>query len=468
MIRLVLIWVFKVKITRKLNLTACLFSLIVLLTQLFSGVVYAQLSPEQLQALSEGALYFNTNDECGSQTQSGGSVATTLTGNDNEQMAYNFFVSKGLNTTQAASVVGNLMTESTMDPTIIQSGGNTDDPSSLTLNTQGWGIAQWTPGDKVLEEAQQYRVTTPIYELATQLTIVWDELSSINLQPNSPPTIQALEQTNTTAAGVLVVLEDFEEGPVWPGATLQYYEDQTDYATRLSYANQALSLYSKSSNNSGTTSSSGTDNNCGSVSLANCSSSASSDDLTDSTVPNASLRQELVCIAEAQLQLWQSQPGYDTANFPYANAGYLDYSGGVYEEWCADFVSWIYNQTDHPLQPDPNWQVAGVDVIMAIAQQGGAFSWHLAGSGYIPQPGDLAVHSFPGQPHAHVNMFISSSGGVSTYIGGDQEGGADDFPPSSPQSTPGSPPSESIVSIQTFDGYWGNDQDTIIGYVAPN
>ena len=286
MIRLVPIWAFKMKITKKLNLTACLFSLVVLLTQLFGGVAYAQLSPAQIQALSEGALYFNTNDECSSQ---GTGSVVTLSGTDNEQEAFNFFVSKGLSDTQAASVVGNLMTESTMDPTIIQSGGNTNDPSSLTLDTQGWGIAQWTPGDKVLEEAQQYGVTTPIYELATQLTIVWDELNSINLQPNSPPTIQALKQTNTTAAGVLVVLEDFEEGPVWPGATLQYYETNTDYSTRLNYANKALTLYGGSSNNSGTTSSSGTDNDCGSVSLANCSSSASSGDLTDSTVPNASL-----------------------------------------------------------------------------------------------------------------------------------------------------------------------------------
>lgn len=438
---------------------------------LFSSAIADAITPSEQQSLYGNSEYYDPGDSC--TTDNGAS--TILTGSDYEQQAYNYFISQGLSATQAASIVGNLMVESSMNPTVIQTGGNTDDPSTVTGPKVGWGIAQWTPGDKVLTEAQQYGVTTPIYELGTQLTIVWDELNSVSLIRNSPPTIKALEQTNTTADGVLAVLEGFGEGPIspplWPaGTTLQEYENGTDYSTRVADANTALTSYGGSSNNSGSTNSTSVSYNCGSAIFANCNSSTSSGAQTDNSVSNSNLRQELVCLAEAQLQLWQSQPGYNTNNFPYANAGYLNYSQGEYEEWCADFISWIYNQADYPFVADPNWQVAGVKEIISIAQQsGGNFSYHLAGSGYIPQPGDLAIHSFPKRPEGHINMFISSSGGVSTYIGGDQQGGtSQDYPPDPPQSTPGSPPSESIVSTETMDGYWGNSNDTIIGYVSPN
>jgi hypothetical protein len=366
-----------------------------------------------------------------------------------------------------------------MDPTIIQSGGDTNDPSTLTLNTQGWGIAQWTPGDKVLQEAQQYGITTPIYDLATQLNIVWDELNGGSLIPNSPPTIKVLEQTTTTADGVLAVLEGFEEGPIspplWPpGTTLQEYENGTDYSTRLSDAKEALKSYGGSANNSGTTVSSTSD--CGSISTANCSSSSPSEEpATNSAEEN--LRQEIVCLAETELSLWKSQPGYGTPNFPYAANGFLKYSQGVYEEWCADFVSWIYNQVGDPFS-NSDWQQTEVSEIMAIAKTpGSGFTYH-QNLDYIPQPGDLTVWSFPGTEHGHINIFISSSGGISTYIGGDQYSGPNTVygcPHGCISKTPPSPSSTSIVSADTLHGYWGSpsnqaipDSGWVMAYISPN
>ena len=54
----------------------------------------------------------------------------------NEQPAFNFFVGKGLTTYQAAGIVGNLVQESNVSPTAVQSGG------------PGRGIAQWSAGGR--------------------------------------------------------------------------------------------------------------------------------------------------------------------------------------------------------------------------------------------------------------------------------------------------------------------------------
>ncbi len=164
-------------------------------------------------------------------------------------------------------------------------------------------------------------------------------------------------------------------------------------------------------------------------------------------------RQEIVCIAQNQLALWKSKPGYASADFPYAAKGFLPYSQGRYEEWCADFSSWVYNQAGKPLQ-SPDWNISYVPNIQAIGGTGG-FVWHPAGSGYTPVPGDLAIHG-----SAHVNIYVSYANGQATYIGGDQGNNG-------PYGTE-DPPSESIVSTEVWPGYWGaGDPEPITGYISP-
>jgi len=179
----------------------------------------------------------------------------------------------------------------------------------------------------------------------------------------------------------------------------------------------------------------------------NCNSSSLSSVSTPITGAQANIRQQVVCLAEQQLAIWKSQPGYpwQGAN-SYSEKGYLTYSQNSVQEWCADFASWIYEQAGYPLQPDPNWRIPAVVGIKAIGEQNQNFQWHPAGSGYVPQPGDLAIHG-----SAHVNIFISNQNGVSTYIGGDQGDGPY--------------PGGSIVSIETGSGYY---DDGITGYVSPN
>jgi len=180
-----------------------------------------------------------------------------------------------------------------------------------------------------------------------------------------------------------------------------------------------------------------------------CNNSSLSATSTPITGDQTSLRQQVVCLAEQQLAIWKSQPGYpwNRAN-TYSQSGYLTYSQGNTQQWCADFVSWIYEQVGYPLQPDPNWRISWVPDIQTIGEQNQNFQWHPESSGYTPQPGDLAIYSGDG----HVNIFISNENGTSTYIGGDQ--GVGPYP------------GGSIVSEQPWPGYY--DNGGILGYVSPN
>jgi hypothetical protein len=163
-------------------------------------------------------------------------------------------------------------------------------------------------------------------------------------------------------------------------------------------------------------------------------------------------RQNVVCVAENQLAIWTSKPGYPHP--AYSESGYrtdpTNYTQGRSEEWCADFATWVYNQAGDPIQK-PDWNIAYVPNIQAAGQSGGAnhqFHWHPIGSGYTPRPGDFAIHGAN-----HVNIFIDNKGpgGTNRYIGGDQGSGPY--------------PGGSIVSWEYGRGYWDNG---ITGYVSPD
>ncbi len=171
------------------------------------------------------------------------------------------------------------------------------------------------------------------------------------------------------------------------------------------------------------------------------------------------IRELVVCIAQNQLSLWQSQPGYTPIggpNFGYANTGYLKYSQNSQEEWCADFASWVYNQAGYPLQADPNWRIPAVQMIQSIGQKNQNFHWHKE-PGYTPKAGDLAIHLY-GSTYAlsHVNIVVGVSGSNVTMIGGDQGSGRAPGP---------GQPGQTVVSEYTVNNFEG---DSIIGYVSPD
>jgi len=149
-----------------------------LLLVLFVVFVYAPssvfaLSDAQKQVFDLGINYFNVESSLSSCSVD---LSVNLSGDSAAEVAYNFFVSQGLTPTQSAGVVGNLKLESGLDPENIQNpAGRSQNPADA--GSKGWGIAQWTPGSKALNIAQSAGITTPIYDLATQLEMVWAQLN---------------------------------------------------------------------------------------------------------------------------------------------------------------------------------------------------------------------------------------------------------------------------------------------------
>lgn len=102
-------------------------------------------------------------------------------------------------------------------------------------------------------------------------------------------------------------------------------------------------------------------------------------------------------------------------NMPYSNhytllSSYTD--GNAYEEWCADFVSYIYQQSGVPFI---NGERNGWDEYNANNVQNENLTYHSADSNYTPKSGDVAFFNYPG---GHVEM-VAIGGKTPTFIYGD-------------------------------------------------
>lgn len=157
----------------------------------------------------------------------------------------------------------------------------------------------------------------------------------------------------------------------------------------------------------------------------------------------STVRQNVVCLTQQELALWTA--GTLSAGVK----SYGKYNNNTDELWCADFVSWIYDQAKYPFQPDPGWRIPGVEGMAAIGQKNQNFHYHDAAS-YTPKPGDVAYH-YSANDH-HVNIVVGVSGTTITLVGGDQPGN-------------GSYPDGSVVNEYPITGFTGND---IVGYISPD
>ena len=106
------------------------------------------------------------------------------------------------------------------------------------------------------------------------------------------------------------------------------------------------------------------------------------------------LRSRIVAIAQGQL-------GYQTdPSDSYCNKYSAHFSAGadtcpaglLSEEWCADFAAWVWQQAG----AEVTYQFVNGDLNSSSAsfyEWGRARgTWHPVGSGYVPQPGDVAVY----------------------------------------------------------------------------
>jgi hypothetical protein len=123
---------------------------------------------------------------------------------------------------------------------------------------------------------------------------------------------------------------------------------------------------------------------------------------------------QIVSNAESQVGYQDNPSGTYCNEFSaYWDAGSDCGNGNFSEEWCADFAAWA-------------WRVAGVSFTYGYASgdiNGAAASfyqwgvangtWHAAGSGYTPQPGDAVIYGLnsAGTDADHVAIVTSYTSG---------------------------------------------------------
>ena len=99
----------------------------------------------------------------------------------------------------------------------------------------------------------------------------------------------------------------------------------------------------------------------------------------------------------------------------------LEYSDGIDEPWCADFVSWIYNTAGHKFKNpvSSGWRIPGVYTLKDYFVE--EKRWHDKDSGSIPEPGDVIIYG-GGIFGNHTNIVISVYYDEIITVGGNENG----------------------------------------------
>jgi hypothetical protein len=127
--------------------------------------------------------------------------------------------------------------------------------------------------------------------------------------------------------------------------------------------------------------------------LSASNSSSGSNGSSRPPLATTSFRARLVEIAESQLGYRTDPPrSYCNKYSAYWGAGTACGHGLRAEEWCADFAAWVWHkggaQFTYGYTPTDINAAAGSFYLWAVAHG----TWHPLGSGYTPQPGDVAVY----------------------------------------------------------------------------
>lgn len=126
------------------------------------------------------------------------------------------------------------------------------------------------------------------------------------------------------------------------------------------------------------------------------------------------LRARIVSIAEGQVG-YATDPSDTYCNrfSAYWYAGIEDCGNGNRdEEWCADFAAWVWMQAGALVSYElaPGYLNSNSASFYVWGSNHG--TWHAVGSGYVPQPGDVAVYGLDPRAvtAAHVAVVVSTTG----------------------------------------------------------
>jgi len=138
-------------------------------------------------------------------------------------------------------------------------------------------------------------------------------------------------------------------------------------------------------------------------------------------------RARIVALATSQLGYKTDPPDTYCNRFSaYWHAGTVDCpNSNRDEQWCADFANWVWRRAGvrfvYGLAPDDLNAASASFYLWGVAHH----TWHLVGSDYVPQPGDVAVYGLDLQTlqAQHVAVVISYSPGAKgpDVVNGDGE-----------------------------------------------
>lgn len=142
----------------------------------------------------------------------------SLQGKDNLEKILKFLMdpARGLTLAQSAGIIGNLMAESQLDPSIIQGGGHAN-ADYRPVSGVGFGLAQWTfPARQqpLVDYINTHVPTKDITDLDGQVNFLWNELSTTH--SNS---LRKLKETSTPLDAAI--------------SFHKYYEGSADSAARV-------------------------------------------------------------------------------------------------------------------------------------------------------------------------------------------------------------------------------------------
>jgi hypothetical protein len=137
-----------------------------------------------------------------------------------------------------------------------------------------------------------------------------------------------------------------------------------------------------------------------------------------------------------------SSPGYKIVSIAESQVGYQDHPLGSYcnpysaywnagsscshgnndsEEWCADFAAWVWRQAGVPFTY--GFDTGDINAGAVSVYQWGVANgtWHAAGSGYTPQPGDLVIYGLDiaDTTADHVGIVIGGTAADPDVVNGD-------------------------------------------------
>jgi hypothetical protein len=278
----------------------------------------------------------------------------TVPGGNNEEIAWNYMIAKGLTPQQVAGMVGNWQVESPgVNPTTNQTGGG-----------PGRGIAQWSVSER-WAELLKWKGDRNEFDLVTQLDFVWYELNG-----SEKSAFTAFKATKTIKEATTVFMEKYER----PG--VPHLDD------RIAAANLAYGRYSGNVSAPPSLPSASV-NSVNPAPSSTCGTSGGS--ASGGTVVE-------IALAELAKGVKENPLGCDAGNpssVGSCGAEVDKYTDKHLEYWCADFTSWVYKQAGTPFTGGSSggWRIAAVSGIEAWFKENG--TWTPNGPSANPQPGDV-------------------------------------------------------------------------------